>query len=857
MLTRHAKRIAQELADAAIARQKEAYRGKLERLRGAFEPPLTNAELSEALGLKAPDGGASEVGRFVSDSPRLRRVRPDTATRAVIDALLHGTLWLAVRDGVPGARRQTVVGDAADMRPLGAAWRVVNFAGRPRPTMDDVRRGGAWDDDGAWDLFAPGGGPEGGAEAAEQDAVVDARQGSATRSSSAETPVDEPGPIDPIVLGIEEPRRLDDVALLPIGFGAMRLSTLDPSTQGRPSDDAAIALLHTTLDGPEFEADGDARRLLDTADSYCRDANEAGHNERLIRRALEARPDLRERAFVATKAGLVRPGGRWLPDGRPEHLRAACEASLRHLGVDTLELLQLHAVDPKVPLADSVGTLKELRDEGKVQRVGLCNVSLAQLEEARSIVDIASVQNRLSLFDAAAAKARGDDEVSLLERCHALGIAFIAHSPLAGHRKKDRATRDKALRAVATKGSRQADVSNHSVALAWLLHLGPGVVPIPGATRRASLEASLGAARVRLDANDLTTLSKGRRSWVPGARRRLWSLRRRAPTIVPSGGDEVVLIMGPPAAGKTSRVAPYLDAGYHRLNRDEIGGTLDGLVPHLRRALDSGRRRVVLDNTYPTRASRRAVLDAARAAGVQVVALVLDVALEDALQNACLRMLARHERILSPDEIRTAGRAEPNAIPPAAVYRWFSLYEEPTLDEGLARVEHVPFERRTDGYDRRALILDYDGTLRRTKGGERFPRRPEQVEILPRRREMLERRVAAGDLLLGISNQSGIARGQLSEDDARACFERTNELLGQTIDVRFCPHAAISAGVWCRKPMPGLGVQLIEEYRLDRGACIYVGDQESDRDFAAKCGFEFAWAWDYFDDPAPVPVDGS
>ncbi|MEM9598304.1 MAG: aldo/keto reductase, partial [Acidobacteriota bacterium] len=636
-LTRHAKAIAQELAERRVVAQKAEYRDKLQRIQGAFTPPLTNSELSAGLDLKAPEAGApgqSEVGRFVSASPRLRRVRPDGTLRALIDAVLEGDLLIAVQDAVPGARRAVLICDGRDIRHMGRDWEVRNLAGGPIP--ERLPRGDeSWDDDGLWDLF--GADTPAAAPAAESAGAVPAVAEGWTADRSA--PWTPRGPLPT--------RFLNGKAVGAVGLGAMRLST-----RGRPDGAVAIAVLHAAWDA--------GVTLVDTADSYCLDADEAGHNERLIRKALDAWGGDRDRVSIATKAGLIRPGGRWLPDGRPEHLRASCEASLRNLGVEALDLFQLHTPDRRVPFADSVGELARLAEEGKVRAVGLCNIGLPQLDEARDLVTVASVQNGCSYFDTAPLRS------GLLERCAELGIPFLAHSPLGGHRKAERVGRDKALAAVAERHGATA----HQVALAWLLSLGPGILPLCGATRASSVTASAAAASLSLGVDDLALLDVDKRAAAGPIRGRLQSSAWAAETPAaaaeaPGPQAEAILVMGPPGAGKTRYVEPLVERGYVRLNRDLEGGKLDDLVPKMAAELDAGRRSFVLDNTYPTRTSRRRVLDLAKRRGLAAVGIRIDAPVEEALFNACLRMLDRHGRILSPDEIRQLSKADPNMLPPA------------------------------------------------------------------------------------------------------------------------------------------------------------------------------------------------
>src|SRR5215216_3807010 len=176
-------------------------------------------------------------------------------------------------------------------------------------------------------------------------------------------------------------RPLADTEVFPIGLGAMPMAL-----EGRPPEEQSIRAIHAALDA--------GVNLIDTADAYCRDEDEVGHNERLIAKALKGR---RDGVIVATKAGHIRPGGAWELDGRPEHVRAACEASLKALATDRIDLYQYHRPDPNVPYAESVGAFKELQDEGKIRWVGISNADSDQIEETRSIVDLVAVQNELSL----------------------------------------------------------------------------------------------------------------------------------------------------------------------------------------------------------------------------------------------------------------------------------------------------------------------------------------------------------------------------------------------------------------------------------------------------------------------------
>jgi aryl-alcohol dehydrogenase-like predicted oxidoreductase len=277
-------------------------------------------------------------------------------------------------------------------------------------------------------------------------------------------------------------RRLGAVDVFPIGLGAMPMS-LD----GRPAAERSIRTVQAAVDA--------GVTLIDTADAYSRDEHDFGHNEELVARALEGR---RDGVLVATKGGHTRRGGAWELDGRPEHLRAACEASLRRLRTDRIDLYQYHRPDPDVPFAESVGALKELQDEGNVRMVGVSNVTVAQLEEALAIVEVASVQNQLSL-GYTGPLANGE-----VEACTKRGVAFLPWSPLGGIGSADSAASVEGVRRVAS----ERGVSPQRVALAWLLSLGPTVIPIPGASRPETILDSIGAAELRLTDDELAAIGR-------------------------------------------------------------------------------------------------------------------------------------------------------------------------------------------------------------------------------------------------------------------------------------------------------------------------------------------------------------
>jgi pyridoxine 4-dehydrogenase len=253
-----------------------------------------------------------------------------------------------------------------------------------------------------------------------------------------------------------------------MGFGAMRIT--GKGVWGPPDDhDEAIRVLKRAVEL--------GVNLIDTADSYGPDVS-----ENLIAEALHPYPD---DLLIATKGGLRRTGpGEWPRDLRPERIKECCEASLRRLRVDQIDLYQLHAVDPNVPYEETVGAAKELQDEGKVRYVGVCNVGRTELATARSIVEVVAVQNRYSVVD------RSSERV--LQVCESEGLGFLPWFPLgAGDLGEDAAS---TLDEVASAH----DASRFQIAIAWLLHHSPVMLPIPGTSQVAHLDENVAAAEIKL-----------------------------------------------------------------------------------------------------------------------------------------------------------------------------------------------------------------------------------------------------------------------------------------------------------------------------------------------------------------------
>jgi aryl-alcohol dehydrogenase-like predicted oxidoreductase len=268
-----------------------------------------------------------------------------------------------------------------------------------------------------------------------------------------------------------------------IGLGGMHLSIT-----GRPEEATALRVIHAALDA--------GVTLLDTADVYCLDDGDLGQNERLMAKALRSWSGPRDAVIVATKGGMTRPGGRWERDGRPEHLRRACDRSLKALGTDRIDLYQLHSPDPEVPFADSVGALVELQLAGKIRWIGLSNVTVQDIETATRLTSLLSVQNRLNPFFREALVS------GVVAACARRRLGFLAYSPVGGGRLNKKLPDHPALQPIASGHG----VSPHAVVLAWVLAQGETVIAIPSARTVEHAVDSTTAAGLRLSPAELAAI---------------------------------------------------------------------------------------------------------------------------------------------------------------------------------------------------------------------------------------------------------------------------------------------------------------------------------------------------------------
>jgi aryl-alcohol dehydrogenase-like predicted oxidoreductase/predicted kinase len=563
---------------------------------------------------------------------------------------------------------------------------------------------------------------------------------------------------------------------LRVGLGCMRLST-DPDRDAEQARATIAAAADAGI------------TVFDTARAYGRDETELGHNERMLASALRA-CGVAGTARILTKGGMTRQGGAWVPDGRARSIRSDCEASLAELDGLGIDTYLLHAPDPRTPWSTSVRALARLQADGLVARVGISNVNRHQLDEALELAQISTVQVALSLVDDTAVRG------GLVERCAELGIALIAHSPLGGIRRVGALARRSALAEVAARhGAEPAEV-----ALAWLLSLSPTVVAIPGARRPETARSAARAAALVLTEADRTALRPAARPAPPTA---------RAPD--PADAD-VVIVMGIPGAGKTRLARDFVARGYERLNRDERGGSLRDVAQTLDDRLDAGARRIVLDNTYLTRATRSHVIETAARHGVGVRCLWLNTPLAQAQVNLVARLIELFGTVPAPEELRSLARAHEGVMAPTSQMRTVRELEPPSPDEGFARVEEVAFARSA-----------------RPGGGTGVLVAAQALED-----PGWESVIAAADPSAPHLVFDWTPDGSRARLDAGAA--RLRGAVTGPIDVAVCPHGGGPPRCWCRPPLPGLALTFTTDHGLDPARCVVVGSGPAHRTLANALG---------------------
>lgn len=309
--------------------------------------------------------------------------------------------------------------------------------------------------------------------------------------------------------------------------------------------------------------------------------------------------------------------------------------------------------------------------------------------------------------------------------------------------------------------------------------------------------------------------------------------------------SKVTMVVGPPASGKSTVTKELRKNGAMPLNRDTVGGTIAGLIPLMESLIKDGKD-VILDNTFPTIEVRKPFIDTAKRLGADIDCVLMSSTIEDSQFNFVQRAIDLIGEFPTPEAIKKAKHT--NIFPPTVLFKYKKEFQKPTIEEGFGKIDVHKFVRKINPeFTNKALIVDYDGTLRECIGGnEKFPVSKDQIEIKPNRTKVLQAYKDKGYRLLGCSNQSGIHKGEVSDATVRELFDYTNQQLGIDIEYRFCPHQSAPISCYCRKPMPGIFVEFMLKYKLNPKECIFVGDMTTDETFAKRAGIQYVDQAEFF-----------
>jgi aryl-alcohol dehydrogenase-like predicted oxidoreductase len=575
-----------------------------------------------------------------------------------------------------------------------------------------------------------------------------------------------------------------------IGIGCMRLST-----EVAEDPDLGLATIAAALDAG-FD-------LFDTARAYAPGEGELGHNERLISQALRSHPGSNP-VRIITKCGMRRDGRAWIPDGRAKQITEDAEESVKALGGVPIGVLLLHATDPRVSLSTTARALARVKEAGLAGSVGVSNVSRKQLEEIAAHVQVEAVEVALGAYDDLAIRS------GVVAYCIERGIEILAHAPLGGPDRARKLARDSRTCAVAT---RYPGATGVDVFLAYLLAVRPEIIPIVGVRRPQTVARLATAAGLRLSDEDLQIMDEGF-PWLA-------ALRKPAPAAV-ARDAEIVMLMGVAGAGKSSAAEAYVARGYERLNRDTTGGSLRAIAKSLDAKLESGARRLVLDNTYVTRASRNDVLSVAARHGARVRCVFVATPLHEAQINVVLRMLDKFGRVLSPEDIASLARTEPTALAPHALSRMIRDLEPPAADEGFSDIVEVPFVRDHPA-GRPGLFVTLDALEGR---GGATNHLSDLVGLAPEGAPCLV--------------YAWIPDAQEKDlDGVRGEIESIAQATGHAVDFAWCPHPAGPPTCWCRPPLPALFLSFARSHAVDLRQSVLYGASPTDRRIARTFEMSF------------------
>jgi adenylate kinase family enzyme len=445
-------------------------------------------------------------------------------------------------------------------------------------------------------------------------------------------------------------------------------------------------------------------------------------------------------------------------------------------------------------------------------------VSRKQLEQLASQVPISAVEVALGAHDDLALRS------GVVGYCLERGIEVLAHAPLGGPQRAARLARDRVLGSVAKD---HLGATAIEIFLAYLLAVSGALVPVVGARRPETIASLVTASEIALSEEELATIDA--RFPVLASRRSTEATRSGTGTATATATGtgtgtgterrEVVMLIGVPGAGKSRAAEGLVARGYERLNRDALGGSLRGIVRRLDERLRDGATRVVLDNTYVTRATRNDVIRIAHGHGAEVRCIFFDTPRHEAQINVVRRMIARFGSVLDPADLAARSREDPAALAPSAVYRMTRDLEPPAADEGFAAIEVVPFVREhapQPGRPGAAISLDApEETIAAAVAGA-----PADAACL-----LFAWRPALDDA---------------ARDRARASGAELARATGRVVDVAFCTHPAGPPVCWCRPPLPGLWLAFAHRHGVDARASVLCSTSSADRALARVLGLRVA-----------------
>lgn len=312
---------------------------------------------------------------------------------------------------------------------------------------------------------------------------------------------------------------------------------------------------------------------------------------------------------------------------------------------------------------------------------------------------------------------------------------------------------------------------------------------------------------------------------------------------------EILILVGYPSSGKSTAVKDY--PNHYQLSTRKLGGKLSNIVSRLEELIVLGHTKFILDDDYPNIESRKPIIEIGEKYDIPVKCLYLTTSIEYSQYNACVKMLHEFGRVLHPDEIKKLRR--PDIVAASDIFAFRRNFEKPEDSEGFAKIKKIRFTSQyrqecKDNNTNAAIFIDIDA-IRETKSGRMYPIDRNDIVIKPGRQAALSDLKAKGYMIIAISNQGGIGKELFTIKDAKAYMDYTNELLDGLIDdYDFCPHNTFPIQCYCRKPMPGIGVEMTWKHKLNPATTLVLENETSDKTFAKRCGFGTKSAEDYFAD---------